>query len=400
MMGPILLVGIGGFVGSVLRYLVALASAAAWGEAFPWGTILINIVGSFVIGFFGALTLPEGPAPASPDLRLFVMVGICGGFTTFSSFSLQTLMLLRGGAWLGASMNVLASVALCLASVTAGNYLAERSGVWVQPKAASVQSILAVLNRVETAPSVLAMAGQLAGRLGQSHVDVLHVRHDEAAGFMPTEEVMTADDARRAAKLRAAFDAWQHQNHSAAWHEIGGQTRSVVAAASGRSQLAVTGQAGRAFHAEARDAILGALVDAKIPVVMVPDSPVAAVMGRIVAVAWERSAAADKALVAAHPILLRAERVVILIAREEAGPESAPDGLIRRLRARRIAVSVNRFALADRDIGAALLQEAKAARADLLVMGAFTHSRFIETLFGGATQDILAQADIPVLLHS
>jgi CrcB protein len=399
-MWPILLVGIGGFIGSVLRYTVALAAAAAWGETFPWGTILINIVGSFVIGFFGALTLPDGPAPASPDLRLFVMVGICGGFTTFSSFSLQTLTLLRGGAWLGASMNVLASVALCLAAVTMGHALAERSAVWIPPKAASLQTILAVLNRVETAPNVLAVAGQLAARFGQSQIEVLRVRHDAEPGFMPTEEVMVADDAGRVATLRATFDAWQPRHANATWREIGGETRLVVAAESGKSQLVVLGQAGPAFHADAQEAIRAALVDAKIPVVLVPEAPVPAAIGRSIAVAWQRSETADKALAAARPILLNAQHVAILIAREESGRESAPGGLIRRLRSRRITVTVNRFDLDGRDIGEALLQQAKAANADLLVMGAFTHRRFLEALFGGATRDILAQADIPVLLHS
>ena len=336
------------------------------------------------------------------------MVGICGGFTTFSSFSLQTLTLLRGGAWLGASMNVVASVALCLAAVTVGHALAERSAVWIQPKAASVQTILAVLNRIETAPSVLAVAGQLAVRLGQSHIEILHVRHDDEAGFMPTEDIMSAerrqgiaaDNAGRTAKLRAVFAAWQRQHSNAAWREVPGETRPVVAAESARAQLVVAGQAGLAFQADARDAILAALVDAKVAVVMVPEAPRPAEIGAAVAVAWERSMAADQALVAAQPILLAAERVVFLIAREEGERQSAPDGLIGRLQSRRVAVTVNRFDPDGRDIGEALLQEAKAAGADLLVMGAFTHNRFMEALFGGATQAILAQADIPVLLHS
>ena len=66
---------------------------------FPIGTVLINIIGSFIIGYFGTLTLHSGNIPASENVRLFVMVGICGGFTTFSSFSLQTFDLIRSGAW-------------------------------------------------------------------------------------------------------------------------------------------------------------------------------------------------------------------------------------------------------------------------------------------------------------
>jgi len=71
-------------LGGVARYWLGGVVARSVGESFPYGTLLINIVGSFIIGFFGTLTLPDGPRPASLDARLFVMVGLCGGFTTFS----------------------------------------------------------------------------------------------------------------------------------------------------------------------------------------------------------------------------------------------------------------------------------------------------------------------------
>ncbi|HEX3350884.1 MAG TPA: CrcB family protein, partial [Acetobacteraceae bacterium] len=86
-----LLVAIGGAIGSLARFWVTLAAVRWWGDTFPWGTIAINVGGSFVIGLFATLTARAGVWPASDDLRAFVMVGICGGFTTFSSFSLQTL---------------------------------------------------------------------------------------------------------------------------------------------------------------------------------------------------------------------------------------------------------------------------------------------------------------------
>src|ERR1700722_7094214 len=88
-------VAIGGALGSVARYWMAVAVARLAGEWFPWGTLLINIIGSFMISYFGTMTLPDGARPASMELRLFVMVGLCGGFTTFSSFSMQTIELLR-----------------------------------------------------------------------------------------------------------------------------------------------------------------------------------------------------------------------------------------------------------------------------------------------------------------
>lgn len=112
-------------MGSVARYWIALW-ALPLSRNLPWGTIGINIAGSFLIGFFGTLTLEGGRHPAPEWARLFIMVGICGGFTTFSSFSLQTLDLLRGGGWGRALANVAISVMLCLASVAIGHALAAR----------------------------------------------------------------------------------------------------------------------------------------------------------------------------------------------------------------------------------------------------------------------------------
>ncbi len=116
-------IALGGALGSVARYWIALW-AVPLSRNLPWGTIGINIAGSFLIGFFGTLTLEGGRHPAPEWARLFVMVGICGGFTTFSSFSLQTLDLLRGGGWGRALANVAVSVMLCLASVAIGHTLA------------------------------------------------------------------------------------------------------------------------------------------------------------------------------------------------------------------------------------------------------------------------------------
>ena len=113
-------VAVGGALGSAARYGSSLLVAGWIGETFPWGTLLINVVGSFVIGFFGMLTGPDGRILVSPDIRQFVMVGICGGFTTFSSFSLQTLNLMRDGDMLRAGANVVGSVVLCLIAVWLG----------------------------------------------------------------------------------------------------------------------------------------------------------------------------------------------------------------------------------------------------------------------------------------
>ena len=120
-----LMVMLGGALGSLTRYAVSVLAAPISREL-PWGTILINVSGSFIIGFFGTLTLASGRFPVSDNLRLLVMIGICGGFTTFSSFSLQTLDLMRAGAVTRAALNVALSVVLCVAAVAIGHMIASR----------------------------------------------------------------------------------------------------------------------------------------------------------------------------------------------------------------------------------------------------------------------------------
>lgn len=116
-------IAFGGALGTVARCWFAVWMLPL-SRTLPWGTITINILGSFLIGFFGTLTLAGGRHPLPETARLFVMVGFCGGFTTFSSFSLQTLDLLRNGAWTRALLNIALSVLLCLAAVAVGHALA------------------------------------------------------------------------------------------------------------------------------------------------------------------------------------------------------------------------------------------------------------------------------------
>jgi CrcB protein len=113
-------IAIGGALGSVARFWFSGVVGRRFGETFPWGTLLVNVSGSFAIGLLAALAEPGGRRFISPTGRQFLMYGVCGGYTTFSSFSLQTLELLRDGDWVKAGANAAGSVVLCLVAVWLG----------------------------------------------------------------------------------------------------------------------------------------------------------------------------------------------------------------------------------------------------------------------------------------
>jgi len=113
-------VAVGGALGSMGRYAVGRAVARLGDGVFPWGTLIVNVSGSLAIGFLAGLATADGRAVLSSDARAFLLVGVLGGFTTFSSFSLETLNLVRADQWIGGAVNVLASVGLCLIAVSIG----------------------------------------------------------------------------------------------------------------------------------------------------------------------------------------------------------------------------------------------------------------------------------------
>jgi CrcB protein len=118
------LVAFGGALGSVARFWCSGFVARTFGETFPWGTLIVNVVGPFVIGFFSTFTGPDGRVMVGTSIRQFVTIGLCGGYTTFSSFSLQTLSLAGDGQWPQVIGNVLLSVLMCLLAVWAGHTVA------------------------------------------------------------------------------------------------------------------------------------------------------------------------------------------------------------------------------------------------------------------------------------
>lgn len=121
-MGVVIVIALGAAVGANLRYFVSAWAAQQWGAAFPYGTLAINVGGSFAIGI--AMVLLTSRAGLSPLWRPLVVTGLLGGFTTFSTFSYETYIQIVGGSWLLAALNIFGSVGLGLAGVTLGVALA------------------------------------------------------------------------------------------------------------------------------------------------------------------------------------------------------------------------------------------------------------------------------------
>lgn len=126
MLAQVFWIALGGALGSVGRYLVSFGIARAVGETFPWGTLVVNVTGCIVIGFFTTLMEPGGRYFLGATGRQFVVIGVLGGYTTFSSFSQQALNLARDGEWLWAGSYVVASMVLCLVGV----WLGFVAGMW------------------------------------------------------------------------------------------------------------------------------------------------------------------------------------------------------------------------------------------------------------------------------
>ena len=191
-MAAYLWIAVGSALGGVARYWCSGVAARLIGETFPWGTIIVNIVGSFIIGFFATLTGPDGRIFADTLTRQFVMIGILGGYTTFSSFSLQTLSLVQDGEWWLAGANIALSVVACLVAVWLG-YRARRLDQLLEVDLTMALSRDAVLLRIfigeddkadhrplyeaivlKAREMHLAGATVLRGPMGFGHSSVLH----------------------------------------------------------------------------------------------------------------------------------------------------------------------------------------------------------------------------------
>ena len=388
-----LYIALGGAIGSVARAWVANTVVRLLGPHFPWGTIFINISGSFVIGLFAALTASEGRFSTNPDARAFVMIGICGGFTTFSSFSLQTLDLARDGKLGAAFANIALSVILCLVAVTAGYASAEvinRNAPQAEALGAKANGgvVLAVLDRPENVASVLSNAARLLSFWGGKptlEADQA-VTHSQEASLRASEEAW-------AREVRAMARRWEEQARlpvPAKFIEAEGDIAHLVGQIGRISSAAVLGSARE--PGKTRDALHAALFDTSRPVLIAPPESKAE-FGRVVAVAWKDDARAPKAVLDAMPILAKAEAVHVLRARVDVAVVPAVFS--------EHGIEATAHAVPDHDgpVGAQLLKLAHELGADLLVMGAYAHGEWREALLGGVTRYVLDHADLPVFMR-
>ncbi len=118
-MNNVILIFVGAGLGGVLRYWLSSGLHALLGKQFPYGTLFVNVSGSLLMGFLFIVIMDRFQG-LGPQLRSLLLIGLLGGYTTFSSFSIETVNLIENGQWLGASMNVLLSTLLCIAAAWAG----------------------------------------------------------------------------------------------------------------------------------------------------------------------------------------------------------------------------------------------------------------------------------------
>lgn len=264
--------------------------------------------------------------------------------------------------------------------------------------------ILTLLTNPLTADAVLSATACYTAQTGPAEIELIFPRPEIDPDFMPTEDVYTEAQ-------RNTFEASQDQlfaqlsRQAAGWAQAGlpplksvrGKAVTISAEAAERADIAIIG----APHGdmEARAMLETLLFKANKPVLLVPRTMPRG-FGQSIAIAWEAGcAAASRAIDSVGNLLLAARRTVILIGDEGAASSPPPEALLHRLREAGKPAMVQHFPVAGRHIGEALLSEAHAAGADLLVMGAFSHGWLREVCFGGATIEILKDFDLPVLMH-
>jgi len=279
------------------------------------------------------------------------------------------------------------------------------------------KTILACVRDEETAIATLKLAF-LVGRNHGSHIEALNVTPDsssaavvlsDAVSELALEEIMSKADERakeRTARLRGLFEEACAQESvpitaspsagaglTAVWQEKLGIEAEVVAKAGRFADLTIMARP-MPDHEEAIMSLNAALMESGRPMLLAPPVPPPSI-GRRVAVLWNASPEASRAVAAAMPLLRQAESVTILTAAEEG--ETGFDGLAAYL-ARHGVQTTAHTVTGSGSLGKSLLDEARALESDLIVMGAYTHSRLRQLIMGGVTRHMLHMADLPVFL--
>jgi nucleotide-binding universal stress UspA family protein len=285
----------------------------------------------------------------------------------------------------------------------------------------TIKVILVPVTATETAAGTLKTAFAL-GRRFEAHVAALHVRADprnampymgEGMSGLVLQEIMAAADrdaAERAKTARALFDQVAAESgvpivdvpripaqFSAAWREEIGREDEVVARRARLADVVVVGAQPARQSAAVGMMMEAALLESGRAVLVSPPQP-AASFGGSVAVAWNGSAEASRAVAAAMPFLNAAERIAILAVGEGGEADASAGSLKQYLAWHGLEAEAAAVRPGPEGIGPAILAEAKRRGCDLLVMGAYTHNRFRQMIFGGVTRHILSEADLPVLV--
>jgi len=292
----------------------------------------------------------------------------------------------------------------------------------IQVSEMTFANILTIVDGAQSSAASLE-AGLLLGRRFSCRVDVLHVEPDAAAMVPIVGEGMSgaaveqivnsfqAEAETRAKAAREVFDALcESQNlpcveagdeilpevFCVSFQNIVGHAGEQIISLGRLADIIVLARPGHGDDVQASPSFDAALFDCGRPVVLVPPEPVLA-LGDTVAIAWNRSRESARAVAAAMPILRCAGKVFIMTAREnDAAPE--PSELARTLAGHGIEAKTWAFIPGRDPIGDCLMQETRKAGADLLVMGAYGHSRLRETILGGVTRDVLNRGVIPIML--
>ena len=266
--------------------------------------------------------------------------------------------------------------------------------------------VLALLTRPETAATILASAERLATLLGGGRLEALVIRVPPLSTILVTEEVLTKQQEQnirdhenaRAAALHRVFETSAARHEKAAaplWINEEGLTEELVKKWGERADYIVVGQPPAHGDRSEYDALHAALFASERPVLMVPPQANTE-FGKIVAVAWRDDKFTLHAVMnALHFIPPSAEIHVLMGRREDASSPQIPNVLVEH----GVTVTGHELPVGQQIFGALLLAQAHESKADLLVMGAFTHSAWRNLLFGGVTRYMLAHADIPVLMR-